>query len=192
MLFDGENLDQWQAEQGGDAAWLVKDGSVTVVPGTGDIKTRQKFTDIQLHMEWRVPEVVGAKAQKRGNSGVFLMDRYEIQILDSFNNTTYANGQAGSVYKQHIPLVNATRGPGEWQSYDIIFVAPQFSAAGRVVEPARVTVLHNGVLIQNNVAIQGATVFVGAPSYEAHGAAPIRLQDHRSPVSFRNIWVRQL
>ncbi len=192
VLFEGDNLDQWQAEEGGDAAWLVEDGAMTVVPGAGDIRTRQSFSDMQLHIEWRVPEEVAAERQKRGNSGVFLMDRYEIQILDSFDNPTYTNGQAGSVYKQHIPLVNAARGPGEWQSYDIIFAAPRFDDEGQITEPVRVTVLHNGVLIQNNVSIQGSTVFVGAPSYAAHGAAPIRLQDHRSPVSFRNIWVRQL
>ncbi|MEE8306936.1 MAG: family 16 glycoside hydrolase, partial [Gammaproteobacteria bacterium] len=166
--------------------------AMTVVPGTGDIRTRQSFSNMQLHIEWRTPAEIEGKAQGRGNSGVILMERYEIQVLDSFKNSTYANGQAGSVYKQHIPLVNAARGPGEWQSYDIIFAAPRFSDTGRIAEPARVTVLHNGVLIQNNVSIQGPTVFVGAPSYEAHGAAPIRLQDHRNPVSFRNIWVRRL
>jgi len=192
VLFDGDDLDQWQAVQGGDASWLVKDGTVTVVPGTGDIRTRQSFSDVQLHIEWRTPGEIVGERQRRGNSGVILMDRYEVQVLDSFNNPTYSNGQAGSVYKQHIPLVNAARGPGEWQSYDIVFMAPRFSDTGRIVEPARVTVLHNGVLIQHNVSIQGPTVNVGAPSYAAHGAAPIRLQDHRSPVSFRNIWVRQL
>jgi hypothetical protein len=192
VLFDGDNLDQWQAEQGGDAAWKVENGIVTVVPGTGAIKTRQSFTDVQLHIEWRTPAEISGQGQGRGNSGVILMERYEIQVLDSFDNQTYANGQAGSVYKQHIPLVNASRAPGEWQSYDIIFVAPRFSDNGRIAEPARVTVLHNGVLIQNNVSIQGTAVFVGTPSYKAHGAAPIRLQEHRNPVSFRNIWVRQL
>jgi hypothetical protein len=165
---------------------------VTLVPGSADIKTRHSFTDVQLHVEWRTPAEISGQGQGRGNSGVILMERYEIQVLDSFDNQTYANGQAGSVYKQHIPLVNASRAPGEWQSYDIIFVAPRFSDNGRIAEPARVTVLHNGVLIQNNVSIQGTAVFVGTPSYKAHGAAPIRLQEHRNPVSFRNIWVRQL
>lgn len=192
VLFGGDNLDQWQAEQGGDATWKVEDGIVTAVPGTGDIKTRQSFTDVQLHIEWRTPAKISGEGQGRGNSGVSLMERYEIQILDSFDNPTYVNGQAGSVYKQHIPLVNASRAPGEWQSYDIIFVAPRFNDNGRIAEPARVTVLHNGVLIQNNVPVQGTAVNVGTPSYKAHGAAPIRLQDHRNPVSFRNIWVRQL
>ncbi len=138
------------------------------------------------------PAEIAGEGQGRGNSGIFLMDRYEVQILDSFENRTYSNGQAGSVYKQYIPLVNASRGPGEWQSYDIIFIAPRFDDEGQLAEPARLTVLHNGVLIQNNVAIQGRSVFRGTPSYEAHGAAPIRLQDHRNPVSFRNIWVRPL
>jgi uncharacterized sulfatase len=192
VLFDGDDLDQWQAEDGGDAAWRVEDGAMTVITGTGDIRTRQSFSDVQLHIEWRTPAEIEGKGQGRGNSGVFLMDRYEVQVLDSFENRTYANGQAGSVYKQHIPLVNAARGPGEWQSYDIIFVAPRFDDERQIAEPARVTVFHNGVLIQNNVAIQGSTAFVGAPKYEAHGAAPIRLQDHRNPVSFRNIWVRRL
>lgn len=192
VLFDGDDLGHWQSVKGGDAAWSVKDGAATVVPGKGDIKTRQSFSDIQLHIEWRTPADISGKGQGRGNSGVFLMDRYEVQILDSFDNQTYANGQAGSVYKQHIPLVNASRAPGEWQSYDIIFVAPRFSDNGRIAEPARVTVLHNGVLIQNNVSLQGVTTFIGTPSYKAHGAAPIRLQDHRNTVSYRNIWVRRL
>ena len=192
VLFDGNGLEQWQAVGGGDAAWKVADGIVTVAPKTGDIRTRQSFSDVQLHIEWRTPAEVTGEGQRRGNSGIILMDRYEIQVLDSFENRTYSNGQAGSVYKQHIPLVNASRGPGEWQSYDIIFRAPRFDDGGQLTEPAQVTVIHNGVLVQNTVVIQGTSVYRGTPGYKAHGAAPIRLQDHRNPVSFRNIWVRRL
>jgi len=192
VLFDGKNLDQWQAVKGEDAEWLVQDGTMIVEPGKGDIETRQSFSDVQLHIEWRTPAEISGSVQERGNSGVFLVERYEIQVLDSFDNPTYANGQAGSVYKQHIPLVNASRAPGEWQSYDIIFMAPRFNDTGRIAVPARVSVIHNGVLIQNNVPIQGTTMFIGAPVYTDHGAGPIRLQDHGNPLSFRNIWVRRL
>ena len=192
VLFDGADTSQWESVNGGPAGWQVADGAITVVAGSGDIRSRQVFENMQLHLEWRSPMEVVGDSQGRGNSGVFLMDRYEIQVLDSYDNETYANGQAGSVYKQHIPLVNAARGPGEWQVYDILFSAPGFGESGRVVEPARVTVLHNGVLVQHGVVIQGPTMFVGAPVYQAHGPAPIRLQDHGNPVSFRNIWVRRL
>ena len=192
VLFDGENLDAWQNRAGAAAGWMVSDGVMTVAPGSGDILTRQAFGSVQLHLEWRAPEEIEGDSQGRGNSGVFLMDRYEVQVLDSFDNPTYPNGQAASLYKQHIPLVNAARAPGEWQSYDILFTAPEFGASGRLLRPAYVTVLHNGVLVQHHVAVQGPTQFIGKPQYEAHGKAPIRLQDHSNPVSFRNVWVREL
>ncbi len=164
-----------------------------MVPKSGSIQTKQSFGDCQLHIEWRTPEIVEGKGQGRGNSGIFLMGKYEIQVLDSYNNLTYPNGQAGSIYKQHIPLVNASRAPGEWQSYDIIFTAPVFIDDGGVRKPARVTVFQNGVLIQNHVKILGETVFIGAPGYEPHAEKlPLSLQDHNNPVSYRNIWIREL
>ncbi|NKC01531.1 MAG: DUF1080 domain-containing protein [Pseudomonadales bacterium] len=192
ILFDGADLSSWESVHGGQAAWLVQDGAVQVAKGTGDIQTKRSFTDLQLHIEWASPSKVESESQGRGNSGVFLMDRYEVQVLDSYQNRTYSNGQAASIYKQHIPLVNASRGPGEWQSYDILFTAPRFAQSGRVIAPAYVTVLHNGVLVQNHVAVEGTTEFVGRPLYKQHGAAPIRLQDHGNDVRFRNIWVREL
>lgn len=192
VLFDGEDLDAWQSVRGGNAPWRIEGEHFTVAPGSGDIRTKAVFSDLQLHLEWRTPERVESESQGRGNSGVFLMDRYEVQVLDSFNNATYPNGQAASVYKQHIPLVNASRGPGEWQSYDIVFMAPRFNAKGRLLAPATVTVLHNGVLVQNHVVLHGPTEYVGEPNYEAHGPAPLRLQDHGNTVSYRNIWVRPL
>ncbi len=192
VLFDGGSLDAWRNADGGEAGWVVADGAATVKAGAGNLYTRQRFGSVQLHIEWRTPANVESESQGRGNSGVFFMDRYEVQVLDSFANPTYPNGQAASVYKQHIPLVNASRGPGEWQSYDIVFMAPEFGANGRVARPATLTVFHNGVLVQNNVAVQGPTEFIGKPQYEVHGKAPIRLQDHSNPVSFRNIWLREL
>ncbi len=192
VLFDGSDLDVWEAVGGGPAGWQVAEGAMTVSPGTGDIRTRVDFEDVQLHVEWRTPAKIEGEGQGRGNSGVFLMERYEVQVLDSYQNPTYANGQAASIYKQHIPLVNASRPPGEWQSYDILFTAPRFNDAGRMVSPAQVTVLHNGVLVQHGAVLQGETEYVGAPGYKAHGPAPVRLQDHSNPVSYRNIWVRRL
>lgn len=188
----GTASSRWESVNGGPAPWPITDGVMTVVPRTGDIRTKRAFGNVQLHLEWRTPSEVRGDGQGRGNSGVFLMDRYEVQVLDSVDNPTYANGQAASIYKQHIPLANASKGPGEWQSYDILFTAPMFGAAGRVVRPATITVLHNGVLVQHNVTIEGPMTFVGKPNYEPHEAAPIRLQDHGNPVSFRNIWVREL
>jgi hypothetical protein len=194
VLFDGSNLNNWQSSRNGDAAqWTVQNRVMTVAPGTGDIQTRQGFGDVQLHIEWRTPEVVKGEGQGRGNSGVFFMGRYEIQVLDSYENHTYPNGQAASVYKQTIPLVNASRKPGEWQTYDIIFMAPRFNEQGRVTHPARVTVFHNGVLVQNNVEIWGDTQYIGLPTYTKHDdRLPLRLQDHGDLVSFRNIWIREL
>lgn len=194
ILFGGENLSAWTKEDGsGDAEWIVEKDILTVKPGTGGIRTRNAFGDCQLHIEWRTPGEVKGKGQGRGNSGVFLMGRYEIQVLDSWDNRTYANGQAGSVYKQHIPLVNASLPPGEWQSYDIVFMAPRFSDQGELLKPATLTVFQNGVLIQNHVELKGPSVFVGNPSYSPHPERlPIHLQDHGNPVSYRNIWIRDL
>jgi hypothetical protein len=193
VLFDGNDMEAWRRVAGGDVQWQVRDGIVTVAGGSGDIETRQGFGDCQLHIEWRTPAERGGEGQGRGNSGVFLQGRYEVQVLDSWKNRTYSNGQAASVYKQHPPLVNASLGPGEWQSYDIIFRAPRFADDGSVAQPAYVTVLHNGVLVQNHAELRGPTVYVGHPAYEPHPPRqPLILQDHGNPVSFRNIWIREL
>jgi hypothetical protein len=193
VLFDGKNLDRWRSAAGGAAKWIVRDGYVEVAPGTGDIATTDSFGDCQLHIEWATPSVVKGEGQERGNSGVFLMDRYEIQVLDSYDNKTYFHGQAGSVYKQYAPLVNASRPPGQWQTYDIIFKAPKFDDQGKVTERARVTVLQNGVLIQNNVEIYGNTYNDRPAYYIAHPSQqPLHLQDHGNPVRYRNIWIRRL
>jgi hypothetical protein len=182
VLFDGSDLSEWAAEEG-----------MTVVPGSGSIVTRRGFGDIQLHIEWRAPAEIESEGQGRGNSGVYFMELYEIQVLDSYENSTYPNGQAGSIYKQHIPLVNASRGPGEWQTYDVIFTAPRFDADGTLVSPAYITAFHNGVLIQNHAELRGPTEWIGEPEYKAHAdRAPILLQDHGNPVSYRNIWVREI
>jgi hypothetical protein len=203
VLFDGTNLDEWASVNKADAPaeWTVSDGVVTVKKGTGNIQTKRLFTDYQLHLEWRIPENITGEGQARGNSGLFLAstgpgdEGYEIQILDSYNNRTYSNGQAGAIYKQHIPLANANRKPGEWQTYDIVWTAPRFNGDGSLKSAARVTAFINGVLVQNDVEIQGVTVYIGKPSYKKHGPAPIKLQDHgdpSEPISFRNIWVRAL
>lgn len=194
VLFDGKNWDNWQTLEGGTPKWTLKDGAMTVVGGAKDIRTKKEFGDFQLHVEWRSPaEVNPAKTgQGRGNSGIFLQGRYEVQVLDNHNNKTYSNGQASSIYKQQIPLVNACRKPGEWQTYDIIFTAPRFNAEGRVIHPAYVTVLHNGIITQNHVAIWGPTEYIGLPVYKNHDKGPIVLQDHGDAVSFRNIWIREL
>ena len=193
ILFDGRDLSHWRSGDGGPAKWIVRDGYVEVAPGTGEIQTADKFGDVQLHIEWATPSVVKGEGQERGNSGVFLMGRYEVQVLDSYQNETYYHGQAGAVYKQYAPLVNASRKPGEWQAYDIIFHAPRFDEQGKVVDRARVTVLHNGVLIQNNVEIYGTTYNDRPALYTPHPAQePLRLQDHGNPMRFRNIWIRRL
>ncbi len=194
VLFDGKDLSNWvSARDGGPAKWEVKDGAMTVVRGTGDIRTKQDFGDIQLHVEWATPAEVVGQGQERGNSGVYLQDRYEVQVLDSYNNKTYFHGQAGAIYKQYPPLVNACRKPGEWQTYDIIFHAPIFGEDGRVKKKATITVLHNGVLIQDNSEVYGSTIHEPVfPSYTKHGKAPLKLQDHGNPVRYRNIWVREL
>lgn len=192
VLFDGNSLAHWESAKGGPAGWTLAEGAMTVKAGAGDIRTRKSFQNFQLHIEWRTPAEVKGESQGRGNSGIFLQDRYELQVLDSYNNRTYSNGQAGSIYKQSIPLVNASLPPGEWQTYDVIYTAPRFDSKGKVTSKGRVTVLHNGVLVQNNTEIQGTTEYIGKPKNIAHGAAPLRLQDHGNPVSYRNIWIREL
>jgi hypothetical protein len=192
ILFDGTSLDNWERRDGSDVLWTLGDGYMTVTPRTGDITSKQKFKDIQLHIEWRAPEVINGEGQGRGNSGIFLQERYEVQVLDNWENLTYSNGMTGSIYKQHIPLANPAKRPGEWQTYQIFFKSPVFNGDGELEKPARITVLLNGILVQNNVEIYGNTVYIGEPSYSAHGEAGIRLQDHGDYVSFRNIWVREL
>lgn len=195
VLFDGKDLSAWESAKGGPAQWTVADGTFTVNKSTGDIQTKQKFESFQLHIEWRIPEDITGKSQGRGNSGVFLQGMYEIQILDCYNNETYVNGQTGSVYKQTPPLANAMRKPGEWNIYDIIYTAPVFKEDGTYLYHPRVTVIHNGVVLQNNTIILGTTEYIGFPKVVKHGPGPIILQDHgdpSEPISFRNIWLRPL
>ena len=192
ILFDGKDLNEWTNGKGDKAEWTVADGAMTVKKGKGAVKTKQKFGDFQLHIEWRTPSEIVGEGQGRGNSGIFMMERYELQVLDSYESKTYSNGQAGSIYKQSVPLVNACKGPGEWQTYDVIFMAPVFTEKGTLKSPARITVLHNGVLIQNNYVLKGTTEYNRIPMYAAHGKGSLMLQDHGNPVSFRNIWVREL
>jgi hypothetical protein len=198
VLFDGTTLDAWQPVRPDGQSWKIEDGAMVVIPTpapgkTSDQQTKRAFGDIQLHLEFRTPAKIEGKGQGRGNSGVFFMGRYELQILDSYQNDTYVNGQAGSIYKQHPPLVNASRPPGEWQTYDVVFIAPCFAADGSLVSPARVTAFHNGVLVQHDVVLTGPTEYRGQPKYQAHAAKlPLSLQDHRNPTAFRNIWVREL
>jgi Domain of Unknown Function (DUF1080) len=204
VLFDGKNQDAWvSAQDHSPAQWVVHDGILTVskAHGVGNIETKEKFKDYQLHVEWRIPENITGSGQARGNSGVFLAstgpgdDGYELQVLDSYNNTTYVNGQAASIYKQGPPLVNPNRKPGEWQTYDIVWTAPRFNDDGSVKTPAFVTVFFNGVLVQNHFQLKGQTLYIGQPFYKAYDRAPIKLQAHgdkSEPLSFRNIWVRPL
>jgi hypothetical protein len=202
VVFDGRNLDEWvNTRTGGNAGWTLRDGLMTVDKGVGNIETRRRFRNFALHLEYRIPESITGSGQARGNSGLFLAstgegDRgYELQILDSHGNETYVNGMAGSVYKQSPPLVNASRAPGEWQTYDVAWTAPTFAADGALRTPARVTALLNGVLVQDDFVLSGETVYIGAPRYSAHGDSPIKLQAHgdpSAPISFRNIWVRVL
>lgn len=196
VLFDGVDLDsEWTNGDGGKAEWTVADGCVTVKKGTGTIKTKRVFEDFQLHIEWRTPSEVVGTSQGRGNSGIFMQGIYELQVLDNFNNRTYRNGQAGSIYKQHPPLVNACKGPGEWQTYDVIYTAPRFNEDGiTYFTPPTITVLQNGVLVQNNSKMRGPTEYIGIPEYtvKKHGPGSLVLQDHGNPVSYRNIWIREL
>jgi len=207
ILFDGKNLDAWKydASEPPGETWSIQDGVLIVNKKAGGIVTKELFTDYQLHLEYRIPTNISGEGQNRGNSGVFLAylgmkdtyfeEGYELQILDNYNNSTYVNGQAGSVYKQAIPLANACKKPGEWQTYDIIWQAPRFKEDGALDTPAYVTLIHNGVLVQNHAELKGQTVWIGEPYYSPHGPAPIRLQSHpdpSEPVSFRNIWLREL
>lgn len=201
VLFDGKNLDEWvSAKDKSPAKWTVADGVITVNKSAGDIETKRTFGSYQLHIEWRVPENVTGSGQARGNSGVFLAAfgpdaGYELQVLDSYKNLTYVNGMAGSIYKQSIPLANPTRPPGQWQTYDVVWTAPQFNDDGSVKSPAFVTVFFNGVLVDNHFELKGDTKYIGQPGYRKHGAAPILLQAHGDPspaISYRNIWVREL
>ncbi|MGA9668334.1 MAG: DUF1080 domain-containing protein [Terracidiphilus sp.] len=204
VLFDGKNEDEWvSAQDHTPAQWVVADGIFTVkkAPGVGNIETKRRFKNYQLHIEWRVPENITGSGQARGNSGVFLAstgpgdDGYELQVLDSYNNLTYVNGQAASIYKQSPPLVNPNRKPGEWQTYDVVWTAPTFNADGSLKTPAYVTAFFNGVLVQNHFELKGQTLYIGKPFYKAYDTAPIKLQAHgdkSEPISFRNIWVREL
>jgi hypothetical protein len=216
VLFDGSNLDHWQKPKygipadldgtkatvmnatyenhpGTDPEWQIKDGAIEIVPGGGNLQTKESFGDVQLHIEWLSPVDEGKEGQLYSNSGIFFMGIYELQVLNSYENTTYSNGQAGAVYKQSPPLVNACRPPGEWQSYDIIFNAPQFNDQGKCIKKACITAMHNGILIQNNFELDGPTFYIGKGMYFAHEAKmPLLLQDHGDKVRFRNIWIRNL
>lgn len=202
VLFDGSNLDQWVTSRDkSPARWKVGDGVLTVDKATGNIETKRRFRNYQLHLEWRIPANISLAGQSRGNSGLFLAstgdgdEGYELQILDSFNNATYVNGQAASIYKQSPPLVNANRKPGEWQTYDVVWTAPVFNADRSLRSPAYVTAFHNGVLVQNHFELKGETLYIGAPRYRAYESAPIKLQAHgdpSEPIGFRNIWLREL
>jgi len=203
VLFGGKDLNEWVSVKtpGTPAMWTIADGAFTVKKGTGNIETKRSFTDYQLHIEWKIPANITGQGQARGNSGLFVAstgkgdDGYELQIMDSWQNDTYVNGQAGSIYKQFPPLVNASKKPGEWQSYDVLWTAPRFNADSTLKSPAYLTVIHNGVIIQNHTELKGKTRYIGQASYQAHGASPIKLQDHgdpSEPISFRNIWIREL
>jgi hypothetical protein len=203
ILFDGKNLDEWVLSKDSTATskWTLGGNAMTVDKKAGDLQTKRKFTDFQLHIEYRIPKDIEGKGQGRGNSGIFLAalpwgaGGYELQVLDNYNNPTYVNGQVGSLYKQAVPLANAARQPGEWQYYDVVWTAPRFNEDGTVLSPARATVFHNGVLVQNNTVLKGDTPYIGAPSYRKHGPAPIKLQSHgdpSKPISYRNIWLREL
>jgi hypothetical protein len=193
VLYSGpQDVVNWTRDNGEPVKWIA-DSVLTVQRGAGSIKTVRSFGDCQLHIEWMTPVVVSGTGQERGNSGVYLMGKYELQVLDSYENETYYNGQAGSIYKQYIPLVNASLGPGQWQTFDIVFTAPRFNELGQLLRPAYFTVFHNGVLIQNHVGLRGPTEYIGIPVYKAHeDKLPLLLQNHNNPVSFRNIWIREL
>lgn len=192
ILFDGTDLSKWVNDKGETPAWSIADGVLSVKPGKGGIKTKEHFGDCQLHIEFRSPAPENHHGQNRGNSGIFLMDRYEVQVLDGDNNDTYVNGMVGSIYKQTAPLANAYTKNGEWQVYDIYWKAPRFGTGGELESPAMITVVLNGILIQNNYILKGHTPYIGLPEYNAHGRLPLSLQDHGTAVSFRNIWIRNL
>jgi hypothetical protein len=202
VLFDGKNLDQWvMANDHSPARWRIENGTIVVDKSTGNIETKRLFKNYQLHLEYRIPANITGEGQLRGNSGLFLASTgpddlgYEVQILDSYENKTYVNGQAASIYKQNAPLVNASRKPGKWQSYDVVWTAPEFNSDGALQTPAFVTVFHNGVLVQNHFRLTGETLYIGSPVYKKYDRAAIKLQSHHdpsAPISFRNIWVREL
>ena len=203
VLFDGKSIDQWVLtnDTTSRAKWIVADNVITVDKSVGDIQTKRTFMDFQLHLEYRIPTNITGSGQARGNSGIFLAalpwgaGGYELQVLDNYNNKTYVNGQVGSIYKQSIPLANAALPPGNWQTYDVIWTAPRFNEDGSVKSPARVTAFHNGILVQNNFELRGDTPYIGQPAYRKHGPSPIKLQAHgdkSEPISYRNIWVREL
>lgn len=194
ILFDGKDFSKWKSTNkgGGKVPWMIEDGAMVIKPKSGGIETVEQFDDYQLHIEFRTPAQVNGSGQGRGNSGIFMQGKYELQVLDSYNNRTYSNGQAGSIYKQSMPLVNASRGPGQWQVYDIVYTSPKFNKDGMITHPAYITVLHNGVLVQNHTPIFGTTPYIGQPQYEVHGKGPIMLQDHDNTTSFRNIWIRPI
>jgi hypothetical protein len=192
LLFDGKSLSEWRHADGAQPKWRVENGYMEVARGTGELLTKQAFGDCHLHVEWSTPLPATGEGQGRGNSGIFLMGLYEVQVLDSYQNKTYPDGQAAAIYGQHPPLVNASRPPGQWQTYDIIFRRPRFGPDGKVTEPARFTLLHNGVLAHNNVELTGPTAHHARPAYKQHGdRLPLSLQDHGNPVRYRNIWVRE-
>ena len=193
VLFDGKTLDGWRHPEGGPAKWVVREGAMEPIPNGGSVRSEMAFGDIQLHIEWASPAKVEGKSQSRGNSGIFLQSQFEVQVLDSFDNRTYADGQAGAIYGQYPPMVNASRKPGEWQSFDILFRAPKFHEDGKLLEAARITVLHNGIFVQDSVRPLGPTSWMQHHPYTKREAKlPITLQDHGNPVRFRNIWIREL
>jgi Domain of Unknown Function (DUF1080) len=193
VLFDGKDLSHWRTSKNGPAGWRIEEGALVIKPGAGEILSKDEFGDCQLHLEFAAPTPPRGRDQGRGNSGVMLFGRYELQVLDSFQSLTYPDGQAAAIYGQYPPLVNAARAPGQWQTYDIIFKSPQFQKDGSLESPAYVTMLHNGVLVHNHTPLLGPMAFRAQPKYRPHGPkGPILLQDHGNPVRFRNIWVREI
>jgi hypothetical protein len=191
ILFNGKDLSMWKGEKG-DPMWEIRNGELTVKPGTGSIMTLRHFGDVQLHIEFKSPAPAQLNGQNRGNSGIFLQSQYEVQVLDADNNETYVNGMVGSIYKQQAPLANAYTRNGEWQVYDIYWRGPRFGTNGKLESPAYITVVMNGILVQNNFELKGNTPFIGYPTYTPHGRLPLMLQDHGTEVAFRNIWIREL
>jgi hypothetical protein len=192
ILFDGKDASKWVSEDKGEAKWKVANGELVIVPNTGGIRTKEYFGDCQLHIEFKSPAAENYHGQGRGNSGVFLQSTYELQVLDADNNSTYVNGMNGSIYKQQAPLADAYTANGEWQVYDVYWKAPRFGPENVLEAPAVITVVLNGVLIQNNYTVKGNTPYTGLPVYRAHGRLPLMLQDHGTAVAFRNIWIRNL
>ncbi|MGV8090448.1 MAG: DUF1080 domain-containing protein [Mangrovibacterium sp.] len=192
ILFNGKDLSMWTSEKGNEAPWKISNGELIIVPGTGSICTKEYFGDCQLHIEFKSPAPENYTGQHRGNSGIFLQSRYEVQVLDADNNPTYVNGMVGSIYKQQAPLANAYTKNGEWQVYDIYWKAPKFGTGGMLEAPAMITVVLNGIVVQNNYILKGNTPYIGFPEYQPHGRLPLMLQDHGTGVAYRNIWIRNL